>query len=155
MKKNAISPKYLMGLLIITLVICVSTSVMAQVPLLPPPPFFPAIRTSPFQGYPGILGAPLPLPVPAIPEPVVRTAATTITLWSTVGTANALIVYNPTTLIGVPAPPVSPSPLLSLIAGVLLTPIGHSALSTTNPILFNYLVNSYLLPTGLGIYVFP
>ncbi|MGA1823746.1 MAG: hypothetical protein ACMUIP_03710 [bacterium] len=147
MKTMKIVPKCCIGLLIIAIIACLSTSAMAQ--------FFPTIRTNPYFGYAPFMPVLLPPPAPIFPPPVVRTAATTITLWDTVGTANALIVYNPTALIGAPAPPVSPSPLLSLIAGVLLTPIGHSALSTTNPLFFNYLANTYLLPTGLGIYVFP
>ena len=148
MKNMKISPKCFIGLLIIAIIVCLSTSAMAQ--------FIPPIRpVNPFLGYAPYRPVPFAPPAPIFPSPVVRTAATTITLWDTVGTANALIVYNPTALIGTPAPPVSPSPLLSLIAGVLLTPAGHSALSTTNPIFFNYLANTYLLPTGLGIYVLP
>ena len=147
MKNMKISPKCFIGLLIIAIIVCLSTSAMAQ--------FFPPVRTNPWLGYSPFMPIPLPPPVPIPPQPVVRTAATTITLWDTVGTANALVVYNPTALIGTPAPPVSPSPLLSLISGVLLTPLGHSALSTTNPLFFNYLANTYLLPTGLGIYVLP
>jgi len=134
---------------------CVAATARAQF-LYPPPvsPYIvpPSIRTTPFIPYPGVLPAPLPVPVP--PAPVVRSANQLITLWNTVGTASALIIYNPTLLIGTAAAPVTPSPLLSLIAGQLIAPFGHSALSTSNPAFYNYLVNTFLLPTGLSLFLF-
>jgi len=110
------------------------------------------IRFNPFQSYPGFFSIPSALPLPVFPPPVVRRAATTITIWNTVGKTTVLIVYNPTLLIGPTSVPVTPSPLLSLLAGQLLV-FGGTPLSTVNPAFFNYLVNTYLLPTGLAIYV--
>ncbi|MGA1869796.1 MAG: hypothetical protein ACMUJM_14770 [bacterium] len=158
-----ITPKWLMVLLIISIVVFLSASAGAQIfpslinPLFPSAPIYPyppAIRTSPIVSYPGIPGIPFAPPLPVFPEPVVRTANLTITLWNTAGKTSTLIIYNPTLLIGLTAAPVTPSPLLSLIAGQLLV-FGNSALSTVNPAFYNYLVNTYLLPTGLAIYVFP
>lgn len=117
--------------------------------------FAPAIRTTnPYLGYGTAFGAPWLTPSFTPPAPIFRSAAATITLWVTTGTANTLLIYNPTSLIGASAAPVTPSPLLSLIAGNLLV-FGHSALSTTNPLFYNYLVNTYLLPTGLATFAIP
>ncbi len=161
-----ISLKYITGLLIITFIICLSVSAGAQL-FYPPVPFFyppvpfmpfapiapPALRTTPFMGFSGFLRSPLLPPVPAFPSPMVRRANTTITIWNTVGHTTYLLIYNPTLLLGPAAAPITPSPLLSLLAGQLLI-FGESALSTANPALFNYLVNTYLLPTGLALYFF-
>ncbi len=164
MNNIKLSPGFKALLLInflIILLIC-SSSVQGQLffPYMYSFPFFSPyynfsfpIRLTPFQSYPGFLRAPTALPVPILPPPVVRRAATTITIWNTVGKTTVLIVYNPTLLIGPTSVPVTPSPLLSLLAGQLLV-FGNSALSTVNPAFYNYLVNTYLLPTGLAIYVF-
>ena len=119
--------------------------------------FAPNIRTTnPYLGYGTSFGAPWLASSLVPPAPVYRNAAATITLWLTTGHSapSILLVYNPTTLIGPTAAPVTPSPLLSLIAGNLLT-AGADPLSTANPAFFNYLVNSYLLPTGLALYAIP
>ncbi|MGA1869782.1 MAG: hypothetical protein ACMUJM_14700 [bacterium] len=157
MNHYKISLKHVVGLFIILFIFCLSIPAGAQFlpPLLyPPVPLLPpTIRTTPFTGYPGLLGAPLPPPVPIFPEPVVRNANITVTIWNTVGHTTYLLIYNPTLLIGPTAAPVTPSPLLSLLAGQLLV-FGESALSTANPALYNYLVNTFLTPTGLAIYFF-
>lgn len=158
MSSFKIFTKCLIGLLIISFIFLLSVSAKAQFfPYADPsilygPAYFqPSIRIDPFHSYTSIFSPPYISPIIAPPSPVIRTANATITLWLTVGKTSALLVYNPTALIGVPAPPVSPSPLLSLIAGLLTT----SELLTSNPIFFNYLANSYLLPTGLAFYVLP
>ena len=118
---------------------------------------FPTIRTAnPYLGNGVSFGPPWPASSFTPPAPIFRTAAATITLWLTTGHSapSTLLVYNPTALIGPTAAPVTPSPLLSLIAGTLLT-AGADPLSTANPAFFNYLVNSFLLPTGLAIYAIP
>lgn len=117
---------------------------------------FPSIRTSnPYPGFAPAFGSPWLSASSALPSPVFRNAAATITLWLTTGHApSTLLIYNPTALIGPSAVPVTPSPLLSLIAGTLLT-AGADPLSTANPAFFNYLVNTYLLPTGLAFYAIP
>ncbi|MGA1823743.1 MAG: hypothetical protein ACMUIP_03695 [bacterium] len=147
MNNFKISPRRLLGLVIIIVMFCFCSSVGAQFfPYAPPP-----IRTAPFLGYPGSFPLPFMPPVLAPPPPIVRSANATISLWYTAGTGTSLLIYNPTTLIGIPAPSVSPSPLLSTLAGLLIT----SELISSNPILFNYLANSYLLPTGLAFYAIP
>ena len=147
MNNLKISPKRLIGLVIIVVMFCFCTSVSAQFfPYAPPP-----IRTRPFLGYPSSFALPFMSPVIAPPPPIVRSANATISLWYTAGTGTSLVLYNPSTLIGTPAPSVSPSPLLSTFAGLLIT----SELISSNPILFNYLANSYLLPTGLSFYAIP
>ena len=164
--KFMIFSKSLIGVLIITFILCLSTSAQAQALnpyFTPPPPYagfygyagFPPIRTAVPYGFGSAFGAPWLSPAFVSPIPSIRRPAATITLWSTVGTNSALIIYNPTALIGPSAVPVTPSPLLSLIAGALLAPLGHSALSTSNPAFYNYLVNTFLLPTGLAFYTFP
>ena len=116
----------------------------------------PYIRTAinPVPLYSNYHGNPWATSSLVTPRPVYRNASATITLWNTTGTVNSLLIYNPTSLLGPSAAPVTPSPLLSLIAGSLLT-AGADPLSTANPALFNYLANSFLLPSGLALYLFP
>lgn len=157
--------KYLFGFLLIFMVISFSAQIGAQfLPYSPIPlynplapylfgnPFLqPYIRINPFNGFGGLGRYPVLPPLATTPGPVVRRGNTTITIWNTVGKTTTLLIYNPTLLIGPTAAPVTPSPLLSLLAGQLLV-FGESPLSTVNPFLFNYLVNTYLLPTGLSFF---
>ncbi|MGA1869794.1 MAG: hypothetical protein ACMUJM_14760 [bacterium] len=154
MNNLKIFPKSTLGLLLFVFILSFPFIGQAQffTPYVSPSPFPPPpIRTTPFQVYDGTLQSPFLSPIFLPPVPVTRSANALITLWNTVGTANTLIVYNPTALIGVSAAPVTPSPLLSLIAGTL----ANTALLTSNPAFYNFLVNTYLLPTGLAIYAFP
>ena len=116
--------------------------------------FAPNVRTVFPASYSFSYGLPWTASTFVTPGPVYRNAAATISLWNTTGTVNSLLIYNPTSLLGTSTAPITPSPLLSLIAGTLLT-AGADPLSTANPAFYNYLVNSFLLPSGLALYLFP
>ena len=153
MKNLEISHKFLMGLLIISLMFCLSASAGAQFPFFPPVPYYmsaygyfppvpfyspayaftPSIQTNPFTGYAGILSSPLtsPVPVPPVPPLVRRAATTTLTL--------AL----PSPALATAALPVAPAPLISttqLFLALLLQIGEHDGWFYTNPAAFWYVV---------------